>query len=95
MTLTWSDLSIQHLNEIISYISTENPPAAKRVVERIATLVETVLPEQPLIGRPGRAPRTRELVITQIPYIVAYRLADTEITIVAVIHGARKWPSSL
>ncbi len=58
MTLIWLDLSIQHLNEIIAYISTENPPAAKRVVERLATLVETVLPEQPLIGRPGRMPGT-------------------------------------
>lgn len=95
MTLAWSDLAIQHLNEIVAYISAEDPPAAHRVVDRIVTLAETILPEQPEIGRPGRVPGTRELVVSQPPYIVAYRQIGPEITIVAVIHGARKWPSSL
>ena len=94
MTLIWSDLAIQHLNEIVAYITTENPPAAKRVAERIVSLAETILPEQPQIGRPGRVPGTRELVVTQTPYIVAYRIDAETITIMAVIYGARKWPSS-
>ena len=95
MTLIWSDLAIQHLNEIIAYITTENPPAARRVAERIVSLAESVLIDQPMIGRPGRVPDTRELVVTQTPYIIAYRIDPDVITIVAVIHGARKWPSSL
>lgn len=95
MTLNWSDRAIRHLGEIVSYISSENPSAAIRVAERILSLTETILPEHPQTGRPGRVQGTRELVVSQTPYIVAYRVTGDEITIVAVIHGARKWPSAL
>lgn len=93
MRLIWSDRSIRHLGEIISYISLEDPAAAQRVATRIVTLTETVLPEQPLIGRTGRVDGTHELIVSRTPYIVAYEFNDEIITILAVIHAARKWPS--
>lgn len=95
MTLIWSDRAIRHLNEIITYINKENPVAAKRIAERVITLAKTSLRDQPQIGRPGRVTGTQELVVTQTPYIIAYRQHGTEITILAVIHRARKWPLSL
>ncbi|MEM1052776.1 MAG: type II toxin-antitoxin system RelE/ParE family toxin [Pseudomonadota bacterium] len=95
MTLTWSDRAIRQLTEIVAYISAENVEAARRVAERIVSLAETLLPEQPLIGRPGRVQGTRELVVTQTPYVLAYHIKSNEITVVAVIHAARRWPSSL
>jgi toxin ParE1/3/4 len=42
------------------------------------------------MGRKGRVPGTRELIIT--PYIVAYRTRGTALEVVAIIHAARHWP---
>jgi toxin ParE1/3/4 len=47
------------------------------------------------MGRPGRVPGTRELVIPKTPFIVPYRLQRKVIQILRVYHGARRWPESL
>jgi toxin ParE1/3/4 len=43
------------------------------------------------MGRLGRVPGTRELVIPETPFILPYRIQRDSIEILAVIHGARKW----
>jgi len=55
------------------------PQGARRVVLRILHDVESLLPENPHMGRPGRVPGTRELVIAQTPYIVPHRVHDSAI----------------
>ena len=67
----------------------EPSAAAQRVVLRIIHVVETLLAESPEMGRPGRVPGTRELVITRTPFIVPYRLRGQTIQILRVYHGAR------
>jgi hypothetical protein len=44
------------------------------------------------MGRVGRVPETRELVITGTPSIAAYRVAEDTMVILRVLHGARRWP---
>ena len=61
-----------------------------RVVVRIIHVVETLLTESPEMGRSGRVPGTRELVITRTPFIVPYRLRGQTIQILRVYHGARR-----
>ena len=46
----------------------------------------------PEMGRHGRVPGTRELVLTSQPDIVAYRIRGQTIDILAILHGAQKWP---
>jgi toxin ParE1/3/4 len=48
----------------------------------------------PEIGRRERVEGTRELAIPNTPFVVAYRIAARRIEILAVIHGARRWPES-
>ena len=43
-------------------------------------------------GRPGRVPRTRELVISNSPFVVAYRIDKEPIVILAIYHRAQQWP---
>ncbi len=47
------------------------------------------------MGRNGRVPGTRELVISGTPYIAAYRLAGNALRILRIIHGAQEWPEEM
>jgi plasmid stabilization system protein ParE len=66
------------------------PKASRRIVETTAAVSRQ--PNTPEIGRPGRVAGTRELVVSRTPYIAAYQVADGEIVILDVLHGAQKWP---
>lgn len=79
---------------IAEYIAQDNPAAAHAVREAILRQVGR-LAEHPRIGRPGRIEGTRELVISGTPYIVAYRVAGQNVTILRVLHGAQQWPKRL
>jgi toxin ParE1/3/4 len=93
MKLRWSAQSLRELESIVEHIATDNPVAALELSEQILSSVETVLPENPYAGRPGRVDGTRELVVHH-SYIVAYEVADT-INILTVRHVARRWPERL
>jgi toxin ParE1/3/4 len=64
------------------------------LVTRIVEAIETLC-DHPHLGRPGRVAGTRELVIAETPYVVPYRVVDDGVEILAVIHGARRWPDRL
>ena len=51
----------------------------------------------PLLGRPGRIQRTRELVINRTGFVVAYRdnQADNRVEILYIAHGRQRWPTRL
>ena len=91
MKVRWSAPALRDLEAIGDYIARDNPATANRVVLRILDQTE-MLTAHPEIGRPGRIAETRELVITDTPYIVPYRLRGAVIEVLAVFHGARKWP---
>ncbi|MES9856588.1 MAG: type II toxin-antitoxin system RelE/ParE family toxin [Sedimenticola sp.] len=63
MKLVWSAESVTALEEIVEYISNDNPFAALELGEGILNTVEEVLPDNPHAGRPGRVEGTRELVV--------------------------------
>jgi len=94
VTIRWTSLARADLLAIFDYVVARNPRAALRLVDEIDSGVRD-LRDFPRLGRPGRRPDTRELVISGTPYIVAYRLRDREIQILRVLHGARRWPEKL
>jgi toxin ParE1/3/4 len=94
MNIVWSPEAIQDLISLRAYIAEDSPAGARRIVLRILHDVEHLLPDNPQIGRPGRVPGTRELVIPRTPYIVPYRMQGESIQILRVYHGARRWPDS-
>jgi toxin ParE1/3/4 len=65
--------------------------AARRMVERIEEAVIR-LEDHPDLGRSGRVPRTRELIVTGTPFIVPYRIKEDIVEILTVLHAARQWP---
>ena len=42
----------------------------------------------------GRAGRTRELVLGDIPYIIPYRVGH-DVEILTIMHAQQRWPSVL
>jgi toxin ParE1/3/4 len=91
MKVRWTTLALHDLEAIGDYIARDNAAAAERLVSRIFAQVD-VLASHGHIGRPGRVPGTRELVISDTSYIAPYRVIADAVEILAVFHGARQWP---
>ena len=62
------------------------------VVERILNAVST-LAARPAIGRPGRVPATRELVVPKTRHVVPYWVRGETIEILRVFHTSRRAPT--
>lgn len=91
MRTEWSRRADRDLDRVEDCIAQENPTAALEARERIEQQIR-LLKKQPKIGRQGRVPGTRELVITALPYIVVYRVKSKAIQIIRVLHGAQQSP---
>lgn len=95
MQLKWTDLAEKDLENIETYIATENSRlVAVDVVLKVLNSCELILSNHPQAGRPGRVSGTRELVINGIPLIVVYRIVDRldQLQILRVLHDAQQWP---
>jgi len=92
--LVWSVEALDDLEELHGYIENANPKAAHDVFLRIVDQVAP-LARYPALGRSGRVPGTRELVVSKTPFIVAYAvIGDDVVRILAVRHAARRWPAA-
>jgi toxin ParE1/3/4 len=90
MKVVWFKRAVWDLQSAKEYITEDNPLAAQQVVQRIKNKV-TLLSEQPGIGRPGRVPNTKELVVDRTSFILPYRVRDNRIEILRVLHSSRRW----
>ena len=91
MQIKWVTIALDDLKEAIDHIAQDKPEAAQRVADKIWKATQN-LKSNPEIGRPGRVLNTRELVVSDTPFIVPYRVKGKVIQILRVLHGARKWP---
>lgn len=94
--IVWTDQALAQLDQIHGYISpaNNNRVADDDVVVRIISTVQQ-LARFPVSGRSGRIAGTRELVVPKTPFLVAYAIDGSRIVILAVYHGAQKWPDVL
>ncbi|OBZ96120.1 plasmid stabilization protein [Pararhizobium polonicum] len=95
MRIVWTRRYLRELAGIADYIGQHNPRAAARLVNDIHAKTYRLPSANPFIGRNGDIRGTRELVIPGTPYIVAYRVRDTQVEILFVQHGAREWPEDV
>lgn len=81
----------QDIDSIFKYLSQNiSNDFAQEVLDRIENMIDK-LPVLPEMGRIGRILDTRELVIPDLPYVVAYRIINNEIQILAIMHQRRRW----
>lgn len=91
MKVRLTSLAEADLESVAGFIAQHNPNAAVATVLRVLDAVEGLL-EYPNIGRPGRVPGTRELVVSRTPFIAVYRVEAGVLWVLRVLHGARRWP---
>ncbi len=90
--IEWTEQATRQLDQAYDYIALSNSEAvAARITMQIVTSVQQ-LAAFPMSGRSGRVPGTRELVISNTPFVVAYSVDHDRIVILAVYHGAQHWP---
>ncbi|NVO00703.1 MAG: type II toxin-antitoxin system RelE/ParE family toxin [Geobacteraceae bacterium] len=94
MRVRWLRRALLDLDAAETFIAQDDPDAAAGVVLKVVRAV-SLLKEQPGIGRSGRLPDTKELVIPNTPYIVPYRVKGDTVQILRVYHTARKWPDRM
>jgi predicted transcriptional regulator/plasmid stabilization system protein ParE len=70
------------LDAAADYIGRDDPAPAARTVLRIVGAVAHLV-DHPHLGRPGRVPDTRELVIPGLPYLVPYRVRGQTLEVLA------------
>jgi len=91
MRVRWLRKALRNLDEEATYIAADDPAAARLVVQRVLEAVAQ-LADQPGLGRPGRVPNTRELVVLNTRYIVPYRVRSGVVEVLRVFHTSRKPP---
>lgn len=93
MKVRWTIPAVDQLQNIFDRIGEGNPPAAARIVKRIHDAILRAA-RMPRSGRIGRITGTREITASGTPYVVAYRILEGMIQVLAIFHGAQQWPES-
>jgi len=92
MRVRWLRTALANVDEEAAHIAADDLAAAQAVVQRVLDAV-ALLERQPNLGRPGRVPGTRELVVPKTRYIVPYRVRADVIEILRVFHTSRRLPA--
>lgn len=86
--IAWTGQAVRQLEQARDYIALSgSEEVADRITSHIVGRVQQLV-SFPMSGRPGRAQGTRELVISNTPFIVAYTIDRDRIVILALYHGA-------
>jgi toxin ParE1/3/4 len=88
MALRWTRTALGAVDEIAGFIAKDNPRRAASFVLDLKDAV-TKLQVHPGMGRAGRVPGTRELVLHK-NYIVTYRVRGDDLEIYRLHHVARQ-----
>jgi toxin ParE1/3/4 len=92
--IEWTEQATRQLDQTRDYIAFSNSEeVATRITLQIVSSIQQ-LAAFPTSGRPGRVPGTRELVIANTLFIVAYGIEKARIVVLAVYHGAQRWPET-
>ena len=87
MALKWTKTALRSVDDIAGFIAKDNPSRATSFVQELNDGV-TKLQAHPGMGRAGRVPGTRELVLHK-NYIAIYRVRGDDVEILRLHHVAR------
>lgn len=92
MRIRWTDAAARDLTSVCDYTQEHlGPEQARKLALEIYDAVGS-LSQFPHLGRLGRKPGTRELVLSGIPFLAVYRVHKDIVEITRILHGAQRWP---
>jgi len=90
LPVIWRELALDSLDTILAFIVVRNEFAAFRLQNEIEQSTLS-LADYPYLGRTGRVPGTRELVINA-NYVVVYEVTLASVDILDVLHTRQEYP---
>jgi toxin ParE1/3/4 len=94
LQIIWTKRALAQIESGFEFVAADNLSAAKRQDEMIVRAIQQLV-SFPELGRVGRVGGTRELVIPGTQYVAAYRVRRGTIRVLAILHGAQRWPERL
>lgn len=91
MNLVWSPQSVEDRKQIYAFIF-ECDRAAADEMDNLFDRQANHLLSFPEMGKPGRVPGTRELIVHK-HYLLVYTYVFDAINIVTVLHTSRQYPA--
>ncbi|MBU9818645.1 MULTISPECIES: type II toxin-antitoxin system RelE/ParE family toxin [Rahnella] len=91
--LVWKPHAQEDRGSIFSYVARENSQAAIERDDDFDAAAERIF-QRPAMYAAGRVASTRECII-RAHFRMVYRITDTEIQIVRLVHTAQHWPEEL
>ncbi|MFM9901554.1 MAG: type II toxin-antitoxin system RelE/ParE family toxin [Polaromonas sp.] len=89
MALVWTRTALKSVDEIASYIARDNPVRAASFVAELQASTERLV-SFPGMGKAGRVPGTRELVLHK-NYVAIYRVVRTDVQVLRIQHVAQRY----
>lgn len=91
MRIEWLPEAARNLTAQLEWIAERDPWAAIDTGDAVHAAVARRA-DHPAIGRPGRVPATRELIVVGTPYLVVCRIEPNGVLVLRILHGAQRWP---
>ena len=91
LNIFWSPEAVEDLNQALAFAVSEGVDQAPRLVAKLEGVLK-VLVAFPASGRPGQISGTREHLISDLPFLIIYRVHDENFEVVRFYHSARQWP---
>ena len=89
LNILWTKRALANLESELDYYGQINPILAKELTLIIQKSINSIS-HTPAIGRAGKKIGTRELIVDKYPYILAYRVRNEVLEVLAIIHQKRK-----
>lgn len=91
MRVVWLPRALHRIEQAREYVARDKTLAAAGMMRRVFECAEG-LKEFPELSRAGIVSGTRQMFVYGTPFILHYRIRGDRVEILALIHGARRWP---
>ncbi|MBK5958645.1 hypothetical protein CCR97_10545 [Rhodoplanes elegans] len=94
MKLALSRAAAAELDELLGYVGERNPSAAAHVEASLRQTFDRICRYPEAAERVEQRPAVRRVPLVRYPYVIYYELSPDTVTILRILHGARRQPWS-
>lgn len=91
MQVKWLRRALPNLEQARNYVFQDNPTAAQELIIKIQNAANQ-LQNYPFMGKNGRVEGTKELIISNSPYILIYRIKEETVEVLRILHTSKFYP---